>query len=61
MTTNWIADLWQWYAALAPDMLFLFTLPFCVAAFGLLLLRSDPAAQPARLRQHGRISPVIGE
>ena len=32
MGIQWIRELWLWWGALTPDMMFLFALPFVVAA-----------------------------
>jgi hypothetical protein len=36
MAMQWLHEIRDWWASLPPDMLFLFSLPFMVAAAGLL-------------------------
>lgn len=36
MVIRWFADLWTWWSALSPEMVFFFSIPFIVATCGLL-------------------------
>jgi hypothetical protein len=36
MAIQWTRELWDWWASLPREMMFLFSLPFMVAAAGLL-------------------------
>ena len=36
MAMQWVRELWDWWVSLPREMLFLFSLPFIVAAAGLL-------------------------
>jgi hypothetical protein len=36
MTMQWLRELWVWWDSLPRDMVFFFSLPFIVAAAGLL-------------------------
>lgn len=36
MAMQWLRELWYWWASLPGEMVFLFSLPFMVAATGLL-------------------------
>lgn len=36
MAMQWLRELWDWWASLPREMLFFFSLPFMVAAAGLL-------------------------
>jgi hypothetical protein len=36
MATQWLGELWTWWNSLSREMLFFFSIPFVVAAVGLL-------------------------